>query len=101
MKQHKHAELIKAWSDGAQIEFKCGEEWVDFMAGTNNWHECMEYRIKPREFENGAFYPVVYFSRPNVARYYYGHLAIVGESSRYEIGEFDWIGDKLEIEWPE
>lgn len=101
MKQHKHAELIKAWADGAQIEFKFKDKWFDFLGSVNNWYECLEYRIKPREFENGAFYQVVYASRPSVGRYYYGQLALVGESSRYKIGEFDWIGDKLEIDWPE
>lgn len=102
MKQHKHASLIKAWADGAQIEFKCGEEWLDFMSGTNNWHEHLKYRIKPREFENGAFYPVVmnryvkYF-----ACYKNGSFYLTGMGSRLKLEKFDWVGDKLEIDWPE
>lgn len=46
MKPHKHAELIKAWADGAEIEILTSMgEWVEapFPAWTN---EC-EYRIKP------------------------------------------------------
>lgn len=44
---HKHAELIKAWADGAEIE--CWSEfhskWI--YAPCPNWHESSKYRIKP------------------------------------------------------
>lgn len=44
---HKHAELIKAWADGAEIEIfsKVYQEWI-FMPFPD-WHNEMEYRIKP------------------------------------------------------
>ncbi len=102
-KQHKHAELIKAWADGAQIEFKCGEEWLDFMSGTNNWHECMEYRIKPRELEKGAFYPVTLeLGLKFIASYAVcGNFYLTGLGGMYSIDDLTWIGDKLEIDWPE
>lgn len=45
MKPHKHAELIKAWADGAELQFKLGGEWYTFRNGT--WNEDVEYRIKP------------------------------------------------------
>lgn len=47
--KHKHAELIHAWADGAEIEVLVddydGAAWqpVDFP----NWWVDMEYRIKP------------------------------------------------------
>jgi hypothetical protein len=43
---HKHAKLIKAWADGAEIEYrKQGAYWVaDDEMG---WYEDYEYRIKP------------------------------------------------------
>ena len=59
--KHKHAELIKAWADGAQIERKelkvvshpepepmvVQEHWViDFAP---SWNPIKEYRIKPEE----------------------------------------------------
>ena len=47
MKPHKHAELIKAWADGAEIECRIGGEWN--RINKPNWHEVMEYRIKPPE----------------------------------------------------
>jgi len=42
----KHAELIKAWADGAEIErLDATGEWVD--AETPSWNCFLEYRIKP------------------------------------------------------
>ena len=51
MKPHKHAELIKAWADGAEIE----RYWTDSKTGNQfwlidnepMWEEWEEYRIKP------------------------------------------------------
>jgi hypothetical protein len=47
--KHKHAELIKAWADGAQIQFRLwgGIEWLD--TATPQWEVKYEYRIKPEE----------------------------------------------------
>ena len=51
MKPHKHAELIKAWADGAEIEAKLVEKRKETA-----WELCLdpwwndpafEYRIKP------------------------------------------------------
>jgi hypothetical protein len=48
MKPHKHAELIKAWADGAEIEvFSLStNEWVD-AGNSPNWFTGANYRIKP------------------------------------------------------
>ena len=44
MKPHKHAELIKAWADGAEIQLKGRNgEWIDIFP---DWQEECEYRIK-------------------------------------------------------
>ena len=46
--KHKHAELIHAWADGAQIQWrdlKDDERWSDIRIP--NWLEDCEYRIKP------------------------------------------------------
>jgi hypothetical protein len=50
MKPHKHAELIKAWADGAEIEYlRMGNEgWAPIFKGWS-W-DCdfaVLYRIKP------------------------------------------------------
>jgi len=44
--KHKHADLIHAWADGAQIQWKDrDEQWHDM--GEPLWSEKHEYRIKP------------------------------------------------------
>ena len=43
--KHKHAELIKAWADGAEIEVKVNGGWDN--AKRPSWAEFTEYRIKP------------------------------------------------------
>jgi hypothetical protein len=48
-KPHVHAELIKAWADGAEIQVRTSRsknpEWLDVE--TPRWEQQMEYRIKP------------------------------------------------------
>jgi hypothetical protein len=47
MKPHKHAELIKAWADGAEIQVLDNHmEWHD-IGDYTSWHEQSIYRIKP------------------------------------------------------
>lgn len=44
---HKHAELIKAWADGAEVQVKdFRARWLNMANPT--WHEWNEYRIKPK-----------------------------------------------------
>jgi len=46
MKQpHKHAALIKAWADGAEIEAYDGNRWLETLKP--QWNEKFLYRIKP------------------------------------------------------
>lgn len=49
---HKHAEWIKAWADGAEIEFfnEVSKKWES--AATLHWVETLEYRIKPQPQPN-------------------------------------------------
>ena len=46
MKPHKHAELIKAWADGAEIESKTDN--IDWFVDENPWwnDDDYEFRIK-------------------------------------------------------
>ena len=46
-KPRKHAELIKAWADGAEIEFRwdCLDDWRRLT--TPRWDQDGDYRIKP------------------------------------------------------
>lgn len=47
MKPHKHAELIKAWADGAEIEFYSEhfKRWVIADRNAIHWHPDYEYRL--------------------------------------------------------
>ena len=46
--KHKHADLIHAWADGAQIQCKNPvSTWYD--CDNPDWRETWEYRIKPEE----------------------------------------------------
>jgi hypothetical protein len=44
--KHKHADLIHAWADGAEIQMKAGDGWVDVSPSFNAKEE---YHIKPEE----------------------------------------------------
>ena len=45
--KHKHAELIKAWADGAEIQIfsKLFNEWR--FISEPDWNKDYQYRIKP------------------------------------------------------
>ncbi len=43
--KHKHAELIKAWADGARIQTLDSNTWVDVPRPS--WGDGITYRIKP------------------------------------------------------
>jgi hypothetical protein len=51
MKPHKHAELIKAWADGATIQIRLNhtnDEWMDWGHPNVTWDmPSYQYRIKP------------------------------------------------------
>lgn len=46
---HKHAELIKAWADGATIQYLASypKYWKDCENNHPQWVDSLEYRIKP------------------------------------------------------
>jgi hypothetical protein len=47
MKPHKHCELIKLWADGALIEARVLDGWVEIE--NPNWSDKFKYRVKPAE----------------------------------------------------
>lgn len=52
---HKHAELIKAWADGAIIEHGSsggGRKGWCLTQSNPSWHDEVEYRIKPEKTAN-------------------------------------------------
>lgn len=55
---HKHAKLIKAWADGAEIEMKVvSGKWVGYEdRECPTWNEMYEYRIKPEPTPDLVYY---------------------------------------------
>jgi len=51
MQPRKHAAVIKAWADGAKIQYRFSEEerWRDFRTDDPTWHTDTIYRVKPKE----------------------------------------------------
>lgn len=48
-KPHVHADLIKAWADGAIIQILGFDGiWIDIVSNAPLWHETRKYRIKPK-----------------------------------------------------
>ena len=51
--KHKHAELIKAWADGAEIQWRysnaLSNEWHDFDTPERFDHKNLCLRIKPKQ----------------------------------------------------
>ncbi len=49
--KHKHCEVIKAWADGAQIQFRApgDNSWNDINKWTPRWSEDLDYRVKPEK----------------------------------------------------
>lgn len=58
MKPHKHAELIKAWADGAEIQYLYdpNQGWQNCNQPT--WYENFEYRIKPQPNPDVVYYGI-------------------------------------------
>jgi len=105
MKPRKHAELIKAWADGATIECNSIDGWTEMSYPS--FFESMEYRIKTRKFENDAYYPVILVSIPSIKSYKavayhsFGAFYTTGDDRTHTKENFKWIGDKLDITFPE
>lgn len=64
MKPHKHAVLIHAWADGADIQFRSVPNHGDWHDGNENliWDEWAEYRVKPEP-------------KPDVSQHYFATRA--------------------------
>lgn len=92
---HKHAELIKAWADGAEIQSLhiVGDEWLD----TRNpaWGSAdFKFRIKPEK-------------KPDVVRYLMTNDAECGNLKFYEdrlfvrpqADEYDRLLEQVKLIW--
>ena len=65
--KHKHADLIKAWADGAEIEYLTfTKEWLPIHYPT--WRDDFEYRIKPKPKPDEVRYAIASFDKENRGR---------------------------------
>lgn len=92
---HKHAELIKAWADGAEIQIKItgfgSSTWVDANPA---WNPDFDYRIKPKTIKY----------RQYLVRYDGGNIGVntvmdwEGYQPQMHYRFLKWLGDWQEIE---
>ena len=84
--KHKHADLIHAWADGAEIQTKSpytNGEWIDNEMPVWNVDSCYEYRIKPEEKK-----PVVRWLWADVHGFYINRFSEVAHG-----------GYNIKLEW--
>lgn len=54
IKKHPHADIINAWVNGAKIQWKSPNGWIDWEdENSPSWYYDNEYRIKP-ELDNST-----------------------------------------------
>lgn len=67
---HKHAALIKAWADGAQIQYKnlsdpTPIDWADVKSPT--WRSDCDYRVKPEPKPDVVLYAYIIKEKDNLS----------------------------------
>jgi len=73
--KHKHADLIKAWADGAEIEIFIEAYGGWFTAQNIKWDENIQYRIKPEPKPDYRKYFVYRSDRPCIYPYTSNEMA--------------------------
>ena len=92
MKPHKHAELIKAWADGAEIQERYSNNlgdsigWSDFTDGIWMVEESYEYRIKPKQ-------------KPDVVQYLNRLSPLTNTPPLWEQSNYHITKDCIQIIW--
>ncbi len=94
MKQHKWAKEIKAWADGAEIQYKVNGKWKSLSEPT--WFDSNEYRIKPQEQQRGCCCKQT-CSAPKEPQYLYVYDTKAGIRLKNEKTPYCYIG-KIKLE---
>lgn len=98
-KPHKHAEVIKAWADGKEVEFRhahCHSTWLPVGHLGTFFDDSFEYRIKPEPVKTVGYRRYIY-------KYYYkdGYIVMLATTMKLPIeyekqeGFIKWI----DTEW--
>ena len=91
--RHKHADVIIAWANGAQVEFRSHLSGGWEASSAPSWFEDYEYRVKPPAKK----YRVALFKNPN----YYTSTADMQEDAAYYENSpvfVRWLTDWVEYE---
>jgi len=59
---HKHAALIKAWADGAEIEYLSTTNKWEPMFSNMGWYSFIDYRLKPTKPKDKAMEALIVLS---------------------------------------
>ena len=99
-KAHKHAELIKQWADGAQIQFLACDSWVDCDPA---WDSFASYRVKPERTFIRYRVALMKYTPVNIAQDKLEDIffTLSTDSNRFleKSSEFvRWITDWIEVE---
>ena len=85
---HKHAELIKAWADGAEIEVYLDDEWR--YTTSPSWANDHKYRIKPKPAPDTCSYFLVKTESIHTSSSQHEHNLILhfdGETGEFKSAE--------------
>lgn len=95
-KKHIHCDVIKAWADGEEVEYKHPDDACWHKASTPNWDVNIQYRVKPK--------PVTKWYRVGIMKYPHGDsLAFACSTRAEEILEINryfshWSGERQYVE---
>jgi hypothetical protein len=99
---HKHADLIKAWADGATIEYRMRSThpWTDTPAPS--WAPSTEYRVKPephkwqKEIDAYVAGKMVQFRLPHIGFHDWRELPGYRRYLPQEVPEFQFTNSSAE-----
>ena len=89
----KHAALIHAWADGAEIEYfnKDSLEWMKVVGNNPSWFDDTEYRIKPKKTTVNV---KLYHINGVIGVWVQGHQGLPGDA---ELIDKDWREVEIEL----
>lgn len=97
---HKHAAIIKAWADGAIIQFQgIAGEWEDVLSNSPLWSSQNSYRIKPEEKPKKSIRLALFRDSTGTYPSIAGYTAGFSEKDAEVHPEFvRWLTDTIEYE---
>lgn len=92
---HRHKDLIIAWADGEAIEFldPYSRKWTE--CSNPAWLKHIQYRVKPREFVVGEWYPVVNVDGDELVAKCVDTEGVFKSKGSFSEYRTSWIGDSL------